>query len=237
MNQERFDKIIATQIGISRSNARKAIWQGKATLNGQIIKDPSLLVCPENADIQFKGQAVNYKKYIYLILNKPEGIISASNDKSRETVIDLVPPQLRRTGLFPVGRLDRDTTGLLLITNDGDFGHKIISPKNNIEKTYIAYLDGEITPKLIADFENGITLADGTACKPAKLVALQNNIGEVTICEGKYHQIKRMFGVANLGVNRLHRSKIGALCLPEDLNKGECRELLETEISSIFKKC
>lgn len=237
MNQERFDKIISTQTGISRSNARKAIWQGKASINGQIVKDPSLLVCPENTDIKFEGQAVNYKKYIYLILNKPEGIISASNDKNRQTVIDLVPQALKRPDLFPVGRLDRDTTGLLLITNDGDFGHKVISPKSNIEKTYIAHLDGEITPELIADFESGITLADGTVCKPAKLVALQNNIGEVTIREGKYHQIKRMFGVANLGVNHLHRSKIGNLCLPEDLQKGECRELSETEISSIFKKC
>lgn len=134
---------------------------------------------------------------------------------------------MRRRNLSPVGRLDKDTTGLLIITDDGDFAHKCISPKSGISKTYIAELDGDIDEKIICEFERGVVLADGCRCKPSKLFRIDENIVRVVITEGKYHQIKRMFGVFGLGVNSLHRESIGNYVLPHDLKTGECKEIAE----------
>lgn len=234
MNSQRLDKIISSQLNIPRSMARTQIHRGKVTVNGEIYRDPSRTVDADTAQITYKGQAVSYKKYLYLVLNKPKGVISASTDKNRETVVDLVPEALRRNGLSPVGRLDRDTTGLLLITDDGEFAHKIISPKSEILKTYEVVLDGEITPKIKEQFAAGVTLADGTKCKPAILEITDKCSAKVQISEGKYHQIKRMFGVVDLGVNELKRVKIGSFSLPEDLNIGECRELNNAELAALF---
>ena len=148
MKLQRLDKIISSQLNIPRSMARTQIHRGKVTVNGEVCRDPSAQADVNEAQITYKGQAVSYKEHLYLVLNKPKGIISASNDKSRQTVVDLLPDRLKRNGLFPVGRLDRDTTGLLLITDDGEFAHKIISPKSEILKTYEVELDGEITPEI-----------------------------------------------------------------------------------------
>lgn len=235
MNLQRLDKIISSQLNISRKLARNDIHRGKVTVDGTTVRDPGFQTCPENSVIEYSGQAVNYKKFLYLVLNKPKGVLSASNDKTRQTVVDLVPSALRRPDLAPVGRLDRDTTGLLLITDDGDFAHKIISPKSGIYKKYRVLLDGCITAGTVSEFEKGITLADGTPCLPAKLEALSENEAEVEICEGKYHQIKRMFGTVGLGVNELCRIKIGGLSLPEDLPVGSCRELTAEELENIYK--
>lgn len=234
MNSQRLDKIISSQLNIPRSMARTQIHRGKVTVDGEVCRDPSRTVDTDTAQITYKGQAVSYKKYLYLVLNKPQGVISASTDKSRETVVDLVPENLRRADLSPVGRLDRDTTGLLLITDDGAFAHKIISPKSEILKTYEVTLDGEITPEIKEQFALGVTLADGTKCKPAYLEITDKCSARVKISEGKYHQIKRMFGTVELGVNALKRVAIGAFCLPCDLNVGECRELKEEEIAALF---
>lgn len=234
MNLQRLDKIISSQFNVSRSTARKHIGWGRVTVNGKKPRDPSLQVDTDTAVIEYSGQALEYKKYIYLVLNKPEGIISASEDKSRETVIDLVPEELRRQGLFPVGRLDRDTTGILLITDDGDFSHKVIHPKKKISKSYLVSLDSRPDEATVKAFADGITLADGTKCRPAVLTLLDSNDAIIEISEGKYHQIKRMFGTQNLGVNKLKRISIGSLALPEDLASGECRELTEQEIALIF---
>ena len=167
-------------------------------------------------------------------MNKPEGILSASNDKNRKTVVDLVPDSLKRAGLFPVGRLDKDTTGLLIITDDGEFAHNVIAPKKNVVKTYRVTLDGEVTEDMVELFKKGITLADGTVCRSAELIPLGNNSAEIKISEGKYHQIKRMFGVVDLGVEALERIAMGNLKLPQNLPRGECRELKKSEILSIF---
>lgn len=234
MNSQRLDKIISSQLNIPRGMARTQIHRGKVTVDDLICRDPSLKVDVDTAQITYKGQAVAYKEHLYLVLNKPKGIISASNDKNRETVVDLVPETLRRPNLSPVGRLDRDTTGLLLITDDGDFAHKIISPKSEILKTYEAELDGEITQETVKKFAEGIVLADGTKCKSANLEIITPTKARVKISEGKYHQIKRMFGIAELGVNELTRLSIGAFHLPRDLKEGECRELTETEINLLF---
>ncbi len=231
---QRLDKIISSQLNISRSIARTDIRVGKVFVDGQLIRDPSFQVDAEKSFIKHCGQAVGYKKYIYIMMNKPQGVLSASEDKSRETVVDLVPENLRRQNLFPVGRLDKDTTGLLIITDDGDFAHRVISPKKNVWKTYVATLDGEVTEPMCKAFSEGVVLADGKKCRPAELRALTGNRAEIKISEGKYHQIKRMFGTVGLGVNALERTALGGLVLSQGLAKGECRELTKEELSAIF---
>lgn len=234
MNLQRLDKIIATQFNMSRSIARKVIRYGRVTVSGKVVCDPAVSYNPAVEQIEFRGQAMEFKEHIYILLNKPKGVLSASEDKKRETVIDLVPPELKRHGLFPVGRLDRDTTGLLIITDDGDFAHRVLSPKKNIIKTYIATLDGEINDEIIDIFKNGVVLHDGTVCRPAKLEDLGDFKVRIKITEGKYHQIKRMFGTVNLGVDELCRVGLGGLKMPENLACGECRELSQEQLLTIF---
>ena len=231
---QRLDKIISSQFNISRSVARTAVRRGKVTVGGEVVRDPSYSTDPEKEQIAYCGQALKYKKHIYLVLNKPKGVLSASTDKNRQTVVDLVPENLKRAGLAPVGRLDRDTTGLLLITDDGEFAHKVISPKSEILKTYDVVLDGEITPNVKEEFLNGITLVDGTKCKSALLEITAPKKARVKISEGKYHQIKRMFGVLGLGVEDLKRVSVGNFSLPLDIKEGECREITQEEKNSIF---
>lgn len=233
MEKIRLDKFIASQLNISRKDAIFLIKKGLISVNGDVIRDRSMIFDADIDNVQYNGQAIEYKKYIYILMNKPSGVLSASNDKSQKTVIDLVPDSLRRPGIFPVGRLDKDTTGLLILTDDGDFAHKVISPKSNISKCYIADLDGEITDEMIELFANGITLADGYECRPAVLERAGEKRAKITITEGKYHQIKRMFGVVNLGVNSLHRESIGTLILPKELDFGECVEILSNNVESI----
>ena len=234
LNKERLDKIISSQFNISRSEAKTCIRRGQVLVGGTVAKDYGMLVMPETEQIIFNGERLNYKKNIYIIMNKPRGIVSASTDKRRKTVVDILPEELKRSGLFPAGRLDRDTTGLLIITDDGDFAHRIISPKKKIKKTYIVWLDEDITPDICRKFSEGVTLSDGTLCAPAKLTRIDKNVAEITITEGKYHQIKRMFGTVGIGVNELHRKSVGGLTLPENITEGSSRELTEMEKNSIF---
>jgi 16S rRNA pseudouridine516 synthase len=236
MAKERFDKIIANQFNVSRKDARIAIKRGKGTVDGKVVRDFGALV-DTTSQITFCGQALEYKKFIYILMNKPKGVLSASNDKSRKTVVDLVPPEMKRQGLFPVGRLDKDTTGLLIITDDGDFAHRAIAPNKNVFKTYEVTLDGKVTDDMIPIFSEGIVLADGAVCKSALLKPLGENRAEVKISEGKYHQIKRMFGTVGLGVNELKRKAIGGLELPDSLAEGDCALLTEQEIGLIFSNC
>lgn len=234
MPNTRLDKLIASQLNISRKEARTAVRRGRVTVNGGTVKNPEFSVEPERDAVLCDGQAVRYKKYIYIVMNKPAGVLSASTDKTRETVIDLVPENLRRKGLFPVGRLDKDTTGLLIITDDGDFAHRALSPQKNIFKTYKAVLDGDITEQTLDVFSREITLADGTVCRRAYLKRLDSRTAEIKICEGRYHQIKRMLGVAGLGVNALERKAIGQYILPDHLQRGECTEVSLGELNPIF---
>ena len=225
MSKIRLDKFIANQLILPRSEAVKSIRCGRAAVNGETVKQPSYLFDPESAAVCFDGAAVEYKPYVYIILNKPKGVLSASTDKNRKTVIDLVPRYLRRPNIAPVGRLDKDTTGLLIITDDGAFAHECISPKKEVPKRYIVTLDGKIDESAVRSFRNGIVLADGTRCMPADLEKLSENTARVTIFEGKYHQVKRMFGTVGLGVTELHRESIGGLYLPDNLKSGESKEV------------
>lgn len=237
MKKQRLDKFISNQLIISRSDVRTGIRRGMASVNGEVKRDAALLIDAENDAIVYNGETIGYKEYVYILINKPKGVLSASNDKTRKTVVDLVPEHLKRQGLAPVGRLDKDTTGLLLITDDGVFSHNVISPKKKISKSYIASLDGDITDDMINSFKSGVVLADGTKCRPAELQRISENIARIIITEGKYHQIKRMFGTVGLGVNQLHRESIGGLTLPDNLHKGDCIEMTKKQLEdSILHK-
>lgn len=232
VKKQRLDKFISNQLIQSRKAVRTGIQRGKAIVNGMVIRDAGAIIDVDSDTVTYDGNAIGYKEYVYILMNKPKGILSAATDKSRQTVVDLVPENIKRQGLFPVGRLDKDTTGLLLITDDGIFAHNCISPKKAISKSYIAGLDGDVTEEMIARFKEGIVLADGTVCKAAILERMSENTARIIITEGKYHQIKRMFGTVGLGVNTLHRESIGGLTLPEGLNEGECVELTKEQLEN-----
>ena len=235
---ERLDKIIASQGQYSRSDVKKLVKQGRVTLDGAAVKSSDIKADPEKAVIAIDGRVLGYKKHLYIMLNKPKGVISATEDPTQPTVIDLVPKELRREGLFPAGRLDGDTTGFVLITDDGDFAHRILSPKNHIMKTYIATLQRELTEADIEAFRNGIELKDGTLCLEAQVSAVAGTVpmAQVKICEGKYHQVKRMFAALGNKVLELRRIKMGELSLDEKLSEGQCRELTQEELILIEKR-
>ena len=235
---ERLDKILASQGTLSRRDVKGIIKKGRVIINGKVVKDSAVKVDLNIDEVRIDGEIINLKKHIYIMMNKPQGVISASDSENDETVVDLVPEELYRKGLFPAGRLDKDTTGFVLITDDGDFAHKILSPKNHIFKTYLARLEHQLSDDNIKMLENGITLADGTTLKEAKVEIVEhseNPLVKIMICEGKYHQVKRMFAAAGNKVIALHRSKMGDLELDENLKPGECREITPDELFKIQK--
>ncbi len=236
---ERLDKLIASQGKLSRSDVKKMVKSGRVTVDGAVVKSADIKVDADKSVISVDGKALNYKKNIYIMLNKPQGVISASNDKTQKTVVDLVPPELYRDGLFPAGRLDGDTVGFVLITDDGDFAHRILSPKNHIMKTYHATLRSPLTEEDISAFKNGIELSDGTLCLEAEVRMLEKTdepIAEVKICEGKYHQVKRMFAALGNKVLYLKRVRMGGLQLDESLEEGQCREITAEELLLLSEK-
>lgn len=236
---QRIDKILSSQNVGSRKEVTRLIKDGLVKVNGAICKSGSEKYDENTAQIVVCGQALEYKKHIYIMMNKPPGVLSASNDKNAKTVIDLLPPSLYRKGLFPAGRLDKNTQGLLIITDDGDFAHKMLSPKKKVYKKYIAHLDKEIPNGAVSAFEKGIVFSDGTNCLPAKLTPLKDENGKFTvgcveICEGKYHQVKKMFLTQGLKVTILKRISIGDLDLDVNLPIGKARELTNLEKVLIF---
>ena len=234
---ERLDKFLSSRGTLSRKEAQKHIKNGDVTLNGEICKAVDRKLNPETDTVELCGQAVCADEHIYIMLNKPAGVVSATRDNIDKTVIDILPPELRRDGLFPAGRLDTDTEGLLIITDDGDFAHRMLSPGKHVEKRYIAQIDGEITDEMITAFENGIIFADGTECMPAKLEIIPNSggmSGLVTICEGKYHQVKKMFSAVGHKVVHLQRISIGNLYLDSNLPIGYAKKLTKLDIDAIF---
>ena len=235
---ERLDKILASQGTLSRRVVKEIIKKGRVTLNGTVVRDSAVKVDLNTDNVAIDGEQISLKKHVYIMMNKPQGVISASDSEDDKTVVDLVPDQLFRKGLFPAGRLDKDTTGFVLITDDGDFAHKILSPKNHIFKTYLARLEHELNADDIKMLEKGITLADGTTLKEAKVEVIENTntpLIKIMICEGKYHQVKRMFAATGNKVVELHRSKMGELDLDPDLKPGECREITAEELNKVQK--
>ncbi len=235
---ERLDKIIASQGQYSRSEVKKLVKGGRVTLDGVTVKSSDVKADPHKSVIAIDGKVLGYKKHIYIMLNKPQGVVSATDDRDHKTVIDLVPKELKRDGLFPAGRLDGDTVGFVLITDDGDFAHEILSPKNHILKTYHATLERPITEEDIRAFKKGIELKDGTLCLEAQVRSLDSDtpMAEIKICEGKYHQVKRMFAALGNKVVFLKRVKMGGLSLDEALEEGQCREITPEELILIKQK-
>ena len=233
----RLDKFFSSQGILSRSEIKPLLKAGKITVNGVPETSPDRKIDTAWDRVELRGETIPYKPYIYLMLHKPRGVVSATEDRKNRTVLDLVPPELYRAGLFPAGRLDKDTTGFVLLTNDGDFAHEILSPKKHIEKTYEAELDGPLTEEGAIQIRQGIVLSDGTACRPAGIRIIKTapqTVAEVVLTEGKYHQIKRMFGVLGLSVTALKRTKMGNLPLDPFLPEGGCREILHKDVEKIL---
>ncbi|NMA58169.1 pseudouridine synthase [Clostridium cochlearium] len=237
---ERIDKILANMGYGSRKEVKKLIKNNLVEVNGEKIKDPSINIDPEKDKIMVGDEIVNYRKFIYIMMNKPEGVVSATFDNYDETVIDLLEEEYQVFNPFPVGRLDKDTVGLLLITNDGELNHKLISPKWKVDKVYYAEINKEVNDEDVEAFKNGIILSDGYKCMPGKLEIIKSdeNGAEVyvTIQEGKFHQVKRMFEALDKKVVYLKRVKFGNISLDENLEEGEYRELTEEELENILEK-
>lgn len=235
---QRLDKMIASQGRFSRREVQELIKNGAVKVNGITVRDRGAKSDDEKDIICVNGEQLDFQRFVYIMLNKPKGVVSATNDKNEKTVIDLVPKEFKGRNLFPAGRLDITTTGFVLVTDDGDFAHRILSPKNHIEKTYEARLAESVTEGQLEAVRNGIGLKDGTKCLPAKVTVLADGekpLVEIKICEGKYHQIKRMFAAAGNGVIELKRTQMGRLTLDPSLKEGECRLLDAHEVQKIEK--
>lgn len=230
---DRLDKIISRELNMSRSNAREFIMKGAVTVNGSLVRKTDYK-CSAQDEILAQGQPVFSRKFVYIMMNKPKGVISASDGKNEKTVVDILPDSMKRKGLFPAGRLDKDTTGFVLITDDGEFAHDILSPKHHVDKTYIAALDRPFDATVQADFEQGMTL-NGEKLMQAELVCMNGDYSKarVVLKQGLYHQVKRMFKKHGITVTELHRIKIGSLCLDTNLDYGECRYLNADELNLI----
>lgn len=237
MPKERIDKLIANTTTLSRKEVKAILRQKRVTVNGAIITDGGFQTDFEQDMVTVDGAPFCVKPHIYLMLNKPQGIVSASRSQNERTVVDLVPPHLQRSGLFPAGRLDKDTTGFVLITDDGDFAHRILSPKNHIQKTYLATLVSPLSAAEAEVLKQGVVLRDGTQLLPAlvQVIGADKKTVQIQICEGKYHQIKRMLAAVGNRVTALHRTHMGALPLDAALSPGECREITAEELVKISK--
>lgn len=228
----RLDKLLAHMNYGSRKEVKEWIRKGYVSVNGTIIKDDDFKVAEETDEIVFLNETVHYEHKIYLVMNKPKGVVSATFDAREKTILDLIEGYDQR-GLFPVGRLDKDTTGLLVITNDGELAHQLLSPAKHVKKCYEVTFTGEKKPSMIAAFQKGIILEDGYQCLPAKLEFVGENKALITIMEGKFHQVKRMFASVGLEVVELKRISFGGLALPKDLELGKVRKLTEEELMLI----
>ena len=236
----RLDKyLVACSIG-SRTEVKNFLKSGRVTVNGKKEKSAKLQINEETDEICFDGQKLEYEEFVYYMMNKPQGVISATEDPKHKTVLDLLDDLARSKEVFPVGRLDIDTHGLLLLTNDGQLAHALLSPKRHVDKTYLARVDGIMTDEDIETFAQGIPLKDFT-CQPAKLelVSLDReknqSLVRVTIAEGKFHQVKRMVAYCGKEVVDLQRLTMGTLTLDENLKRGEWRRLTKEELEDLLE--
>lgn len=233
MPKMRLDKFLKDQGIASRSELKDIIKKGMVQVNQETVKDPGAHIDTEKDIVMLGDEPVVYREFVYYMLNKPKGVITATEDRKMETVLDLLPERIRRRDVFPVGRLDRDTEGLLIITNDGDFAHNLLSPKKHIKKLYEAVLDVYPGKGAIKAFEDGVVLDDGYKAMPAVLEFLPTHgevIARVEVYEGKFHQVKRMFKAVGANVLALKRLRMGEVWLDESLKPGEYRELTREEI-------
>lgn len=234
MSIARLDKVLSDAGIASRKELKAIIKAGRVTVNGVAVSVSETKIDPENDVIRLDGTVVKYSRYHYFMMDKPCGVLTATEDRNQNTVLDLLTPEIRRMQPFPVGRLDKDTSGMLLITDDGDFAHRIISPKSKIKKLYHAVVEGIPDEDDVKAFSEGIVLGDGTKCLPAELEITGKNECFVTVMEGKYHQVRRMLSSRGKNVTELRRLRIGLLDIDSALGPGGFRELDQEEIDRIF---
>jgi len=231
---ERLDKMLARAGFGSRSDVRKLVRAGRVYVDGVPAFDAGMKIDLDRDDVRVDGERVVFREFVYLMMNKPPGVVSATEDRREATVVDLLAPEYRRFGVFPVGRLDKDAVGLLLLTNDGKLAHELLSPRRHVPKTYLVETDGALTEGDAEAFARGVRLDDGYVALPAELRLLDSSDcfrAEVTVVEGKFHQIKRMFQAIGRRVTFLERVRFGPLELDRSLARGAYRELTEREIA------
>ena len=231
----RLDKILADSGLGTRSSVRDLIKSGKVFINGVREKDPGKKADTDSDEITVGGRSITFREKVYYMLNKPMGVITATEDKKERTVLELIEDEKRRD-LFPVGRLDKDTVGLLIITNDGQLSHRLLAPGKHVEKKYLVRVDGEITDEISGSLEAGVDIGDDKPTAPAVIKLISGSEAYITITEGRFHQIKRMFEAFGLHVTYLKRVSMGGLELDESLAEGEWRYLTEEEIGFLEKK-
>ena len=237
--KQRIDKLVASTGLYTRSEVKKLIRAGLVLVDGMAVRSGEEKVDPETVEISAEGQVLTWRRYTWLMMNKPAGLLSATEDNRQKTVLDLLPQELQRQNLFPVGRLDKDTEGLLLLTNDGAAAHELLSPKKHVDKVYFTRTAGRLTEEDCRMFREGIRLDDGLECLPAELEILsagEESEAYVTLREGKFHQVKRMLAYCGKPVVYLKRFRMGNLTLDESLEKGKYRFLTDSEVSILCKK-
>lgn len=234
---ERLDKLLAGTGKWSRREVKALVRQGLVRVDGRLAASAEDKLDPAAAIITVAGETVALHRFTYVMLHKPAGVLTATEDRKQPTVLDLLPPELRRIGLAPVGRLDKDTEGLLLLTNDGELAHRLLSPKYHVDKRYLARVDGELSAADAEAFARGMTLGDGLECLPAGLEVLPDRVCIVTLREGKFHQVKRMLAARGAPVLYLKRLSMGPLTLDDSLAAGAYRLLRAEEILALYRAC
>ena len=234
---ERLDKLLAGTGKWSRREVKALVRQGLVRVDGRLAASAEDKLDPAAAIITVAGETISLCRFTYVMLHKPAGVLTATEDRKQSTVLDLLPPELRRIGLAPVGRLDKDTEGLLLLTNDGELAHRLLSPKYHVDKRYLARVDGELSATDTEAFARGMTLGDGLECLPAGLEVLPDRVCIVTLREGKFHQVKRMLAARGAPVLYLKRLSMGPLTLDDSLDAGAYRLLRAEEISALYRAC
>ena len=229
---DRLDKVISSQTNYSRNDVKKLVKNKRVIVNEEIVSKPNIYVDVDKDIIKIDSNVIDYKEFVYLVLNKPKGYVSSTSDLDNPIVLELVPSKYLNRDIFPCGRLDKDTTGLMILSDDGEFAHNILSPKKHISKKYLVEVDKDLDDSMINDFKEGVKLKD-FECKSSLLEIIDIRHCYVTLTEGKYHQIKRMFKKYNMEVVELKRISMGGLELPSDLLEGDCRELTDNEFKSI----
>lgn len=231
----RIDKFASEQAGISRSDAKAMIRKHQIYVNGVPAKSADMQIDPYNDSISIGGKTIAYRQFMYIMLNKPAGVVCATRDGLSSTVLELLPPEFRRKGLFPAGRLDKDTEGFVFITDDGALAHKMLSPKNHVEKEYIVTLETPADESYIGLFAEGITIDGDEKCLPARLILTDRpNVVRLVLHEGKFHQVKRMMQAVGNRVTHLKRVRMGGIVLDDRLSSGECREITAQELLLLY---
>ena len=234
---ERLDKLLAGTGKWSRRVVKALVRQGLVRVDGRLAASAEDKLDPAATVVTVAGETISLCRFTYVMLHKPAGVLTATEDRKQPTVLDLLPPELRRIGLAPVGRLDKDTEGLLLLTNDGELAHRLLSPKYHVDKRYLARVDGELSATDAEAFARGMTLGDGLECLPAGLEVLPDRVCIVTLREGKFHQVKRMLAARGAPVLYLKRLSMGPLVLEDSLAAGAYRLLRAEEILALYRVC